>query len=118
MKRWLPFILFLAFIGLVIFAADTHHARGFFTWINSLPFGDKAGHFGLIGTLAFLLNRALAWRKVAPGVQLGGVLVAVIVVAEEISQRWIPWRTFDYWDLAADFAGIAVADWLARRCVV
>ena len=114
MRRWLPFLTFLTFIAAVIYAADRHLARGFFEWVQTLPLGDKAGHFVLMGGLAFLLNRALAGRKIWPGIQLGGVIVAVFVVAEEISQRWIPWRTFDYTDLAADFAGIAFADWLAR----
>ncbi len=115
MRRWLPFLTFFAFIIAVIYAADRHLARGFFEWVQSLPLGDKAGHFVLMGTLAFLLNRALAGRTLRPGVQLGGVIVAVFVVVEEISQRWLPWRTFDYADLAADFLGIAMADWLARR---
>ena len=115
MRRWIPFIAFFAFILTVIYAADRHLARGFFGWVQSIPFGDKAGHFVLMGTLAFLLNRALAGRTISPGVQLGGVIVAVFVVAEEISQRWLPWRTFDYGDLLADFVGIALADWLARR---
>lgn len=115
MRRWLPFAAFFAFIVTVIYAADRHLARGFFNWVQTIPLGDKAGHFVLMGTLAFLLNRALAGRTISPGVQLGGVIVAVFVVAEEFSQRWLPWRTFDYGDLLADFLGIALADWLARR---
>ena len=115
MRRWLPFSLFLSFIVGVIYAADRHLARGFFGWVQSFPMGDKVGHLVLMGTLAFLLNRALAVRSIPPGVQLGGVIVAAFVVAEEISQRWFPWRTFDYGDLLADFIGIALADWLARR---
>ena len=115
MRRWIPFAAFLAFIIAVIYAADRHLARGFFGWVQSFPLGDKAGHFVLMGTLAFLLNRALACRTIPPGLQLGSVIVAVFVVVEEISQRWLPWRTFDYGDLVADFVGIALADWLARR---
>ena len=115
MRRWISFTAFFAFISTVIYAADRHLARGFFGWVQSVPLGDKAGHFVLMGTLAFLLNRALAGRTVSPGVQLGGVIVAVFVVAEEVSQRWMPRRTFDYADLLADFVGIALADWLARR---
>ena len=113
MKLWLPFILLLAFNSLVILTADTHHARGFFAWVNSLSLGDKAGHFVLMGGLAFLLNFALRWRVIFSPVQLGGVIVAVFVVAEEFSQKWIPWRTFDYFDLLADFAGITTANALA-----
>ena len=117
MRRWIHFAAFLAFIAGVIFAADRHLARGFFGWVQSFPLGDKAGHFVLMGGLAFLLNRALAAREIPPGVQLGGVIIAVFVVAEEFSQLWLPWRTFDCADLVADFLGIALADWLARRFV-
>ena len=99
----------------VIYAADRHLARGFFGWVQSFPMGDKAGHFVLMGTLAFLLNRALGCRMMRPGMQLGGVIVGVFVVAEEFSQLWFPWRTFDYGDLVADFLGIAFAGFLARR---
>ena len=106
-----------AFVSLVIYAADRRLARGFFDLVQTTPYGDKVGHFALIGGLAFLLNRALASRSVWPGLQLGGVLIAVFVVIEEISQQWIPSRTFDWWDLAADFVGIAAADWLARRFI-
>ncbi len=116
-RRWTEFAVFLAFIITVIYAADRHLAHGFFGWVQFFPLGDKAGHFVLMGTLAFLLNRALAARAIPPGVQLGGVIVAVFVVAEEFSQRWLPWRTFDYADLIGDFMGIALADWLARRFV-
>ena len=115
MRRWLPFIIFFAFLLTVIQAADRQLARGFFSWVQTIPLGDKLGHFVLMGTLAFLLNSALKGRRIRPGVQLGGVIVAVFVVAEEISQRWLPWRTFDFGDLLADFLGIASADWLSRR---
>jgi hypothetical protein len=80
--------------------------------------GDKAGHFVLLGGLAFTLNRALGGRSTRMGpiaVQLGGLLVALAITREEFSQMWIPSRTFDWGDLAANYAGIACADWLARR---
>jgi VanZ family protein len=115
MRRWLPFLIFSAFLSTVIYAADRQLARGFFGWVQTIPLGDKLGHFVLMGTLAFLLNTALKRRRIWPGVQLGGVIAAVFVVGEEISQRWMPWRTFDYGDLLADFLGIALADWLSRR---
>jgi len=114
LKRWTLFLTFLAFIGLVIFAADNGLARSFFSWVQSFPLGDKAGHFVLMGGLAFLLNRALQQRLLWPCVQLGSMLVALFVVTEEISQIWIPGRTFDLWDLVADFIGISIADWRSR----
>jgi hypothetical protein len=46
---------------------------------------------------------------------LGSMIVAVLCTIEEFTQIRIPWRTFDYGDLAADYAGILFFGWLARR---
>ncbi len=95
--------------------------RGFLGWVNSLPFGDKAGHFVLIGTMAHLLNFALRFKVLSVGrlgSQLGGLLVLTVITGEEFSQIWIPGRTFDLGDLVANSLGVAVAELVARRCRV
>ena len=71
------------------------------------------GHFTLIGTLAFLLNQGLGWRKLGP-LMLGGVIIGVAMTCEEFSQQRIPGRSFDYGDMAANLAGVAVADGISR----
>ena len=118
LKRWIPFAAWLGFVGVVIACADTGRMRGFLGWVNSLPFGDKAGHFVLIGTMAHLLNYALRF-KVLPigrlGPQLGGLLVLAVITVEEFSQIWIPGRTFDVGDLVANTLGVALAELTARR---
>ena len=106
------------FVGGVIVCADRGAWRGFFGWINRLPLGDKAGHIFLIGIMAHLLNRALTGRALSLGSlrwQLGGLIIGVVMTIEEISQIWIPSRTFDWGDLAANYAGILIAEWRARR---
>ena len=120
MKRWFLAGLWLILIGGVIACADLGGLRGFLRWINSLPFGDKAGHVFLIGTMAHLLNRALFNRIVKIGpvrCQLGGLIVAILMTIEEFTQIWIPSRTFDWGDLAANYSGILAAEWLARRAM-
>ena len=92
--------------------------RRFLGWVNSLPFGDKAGHFVLIGTMAYLLNYALRFKVLSVGrlaPQLGGLLVLTVITLEEFSQIWIPGRTFDVGDLVANSLGVAVAELAARR---
>ena len=42
------------------------------------------------------------------------LIVAVVMTIEEISQIWIPSRTFDLGDLAANYVGILLAEWRAR----
>ena len=101
----------------MIVFADRGTARAFFDWINSFPLGDKAGHFFLIGVMAFLLNHALAYRT-APinrsHPQLGGLIVGVVITLEEFSQLWFASRTFDAGDLLANWIGILVAELLVR----
>ena len=117
LKRWLPFGLWLAFVVTVIVFADRGKARSFFGWINSIPLGDKAGHFFLVGVMACLLNHALVHHTFAVGqalMQQGGLLVGVGMTLEEISQLWFTSRTFDAGDLLANFLGVLAAELLAR----
>ena len=117
LKRWSLFAIWLILVGGVIVCADRGVLRGFFRWINGIPFGDKAGHVFLIGIMAHLLNCAMAGRTSGIGRsrwQMGGLIVAVVMTIEEISQIWIPSRTFDLGDLAANYVGILLAEWRAR----
>ncbi len=110
-------VLFGLFVGAIIYAADTGIGKPVFDFVRSFPLGDKISHFLLMGTLALLANLSLQCRtcgggRFAPGV--GTVLVALVVVAEEISQIWIPGRSFDLLDLTADFLGFACGEGAAR----
>jgi len=110
-------VLFVLFLGSVVYAADMGIGQPYFDVIRSLPLGDKASHFALMGVFSVLANLALQRRTLRPGrvgVRLGTVAVSVAVVTEELSQIWIPGRTFDFWDLAADFLGIACGALAAR----
>ncbi len=101
----------------MIVFADRGRGRAFFGWINSFPLGDKAGHFFLIGVMAFLLNHALAYRTAPVNgsrLQLGGLIVGVVITFEEFSQLWFSSRTFDAGDLLANWFGVLAAELLAR----
>ncbi len=118
LRRWLPFLLWLALVAAIIRTADRAGMREFFNWLNGWPGGDKAGHIFLIGTLAFLFNHALAGRTTRLGrwrLQMGGVIVAALMTVEEFSQIWIPSRTFDLLDLAANYLGVVLAEMLTRK---
>lgn len=112
MAGWLGLVL----TGVV--SADRGWAPRAFQCVNDVPMGDKVGHFFLIGTLAWLLNRALLGRKVSVAfwqIQLGGLIVACLMTLEETTQLWIPGRSFGFGDLAANYAGIVCAGFLTRR---
>ena len=110
-------LLFVLILGSVVYAADTGMCKRYFDFIRAFPLGDKVCHFTLMGIFSALGNLAVRCRTLgngplAPGV--GTVVVTVFVVAEEISQIWIPLRTFELFDLTADFLGIACGAAIAR----
>jgi polysaccharide biosynthesis protein VpsQ len=116
--RWFLFFIFLLFLMGIIIANDLGQMKSIINLVNSLPFGDKFGHIIFIGTLAYLLNYALADRLTKIGnykILLGCLIIAVAMTIEEFSQIWIPNRTFDLMDLAANYLGISIAGWIRIR---
>jgi hypothetical protein len=113
-RRWLPTILLFAFICGIIAVADSGHARWLFDAVDRIPFGDKLGHFGLFGGLAFVLNLSLrcrTWR----GWLVGSAMVATFCTVEEFTQICFESRQFDLVDLSADYVGIFVAGAVVKR---
>jgi len=49
-----------------------------------------------------------AYKFLGFNMQLGAIIVLVFATIEEISQYWIPSRTFDLGDLLADFVGVVL----------
>ena len=77
--------------------------------LSGIPNIDKVVHFSLYAVQAFLLYRAFSWPG-RPRFSLARVLalvglMAVWGAADEVHQNWIPGRTCDADDLAADVAG-------------
>ena len=75
---------------------------------------DKLVHVVLYGVLGFLVTRA-AWERPRAWQPVAAAFVGVLAWAalDEWHQSWIPGRSSDFLDLAADalgaFAGTAVA---------
>ena len=115
--RWLLPLSFFLFISYIIFLADTADYNFAFHIVGQIPYGDKICHALLYGVMALLLNYGLGFRRVGIPAHLGGlenppyigsVLVLTFSILEECSQYCIPSRTFDLWDLAADFVGVVL----------
>ena len=105
-------LLFFAFIGYILYSANTGRELLFFQILEYIPWGDKLAHVVLIGTLAFLLNLMLRGKTfTVNGVQilLGSCIVFGFITIEEFTQMYIPTRNFDWIDLMANYVGI----WLA-----
>jgi VanZ family protein len=79
----------------------------------STSIGDKGAHGLLYSGLAALMVRALAgggWRPFGVGIALAALAYSVLYGAtDEIHQLFVPTRTADVADLAADAVGAALA---------
>lgn len=115
-SRWVlaAYLAAIASIVLIANLGGTHAVFGFVAWV---PFGDKLGHFVLMGTLAMLTDLATGrheWKLGRVRVPSGPMVIAALVTAEELSQLALTTRSFDLVDLAADFAGIVALVGLSR----
>lgn len=115
MKRihWLA-IAYSALILVVIYMADV--GNPLLHVIHTIPYGDKIGHFVLIGGLTLLINLAVNCHRISLGrlnVLTASLLIAVLITLEEFSQLFVASRHFDLGDLAANYLGIVCCSWLA-----
>jgi len=99
---------FFIFILFIIFLADTADHNFAFRLIGHIPYGDKVMHGVLYGVMALLLNYGLNFKsyKFIFNLQWGAMAVLFFATIEEITQYWLPSRTFDLGDLLADFIGV------------
>ncbi len=109
---------FFLFTLWVIYIANTGGSSIFFRISNSIPYGDKLGHFILFGCFTLLLNFAFKFKKTifySSNIMLGTLCVIVFALGEEITQAFIPRREFDFIDLGSDALGIALFNYLSLR---
>ncbi|MDI3324415.1 VanZ family protein [Pontibacterium granulatum] len=102
-------VIFVSFVLWVIFEANTGKETAIFQWVRTLPYGDKVGHFAVFGLMVLMLNLCFRFQTLGRGwcqVYLGTAIVTSFAVTEEFSQYFIPSRTFDLYDLAADAVGV------------
>ena len=113
--KWLTGIYALILV-LIVFLADRKSSQFLFRPIRNMPYGDKAGHFLLMGLFSLILNLALSCKKVKIwklNLLVGSLIVALVVTLEEFSQIFIRYRSFDLTDLFFDYAGIFLFGQLA-----
>jgi hypothetical protein len=110
-------IVYILILAGIILMADLKGTKYLLNFVGSIPYGDKIGHFCLMGIFSLLVNLVLQARTVGVwklSYLLGSIIVLVIVTLEEFSQIFIRGRTFDLSDLAFDFAGIFIFGEIAR----
>lgn len=106
-------VIYILILAAIIFVADRNSTKYLLNFIGNIPYGDKLGHFFLMGFFSFFLNLSLSCRKIWR-ILWGSLIVAIVVTVEEISQLFIRGRTFDWTDLIADFLGIFIMGEFAK----
>jgi VanZ family protein len=110
-------VVYIFILAVIIFLADRKGTRYMLNFVGNIPYGDKLGHFLLMGGFSFLLNLVLNARNFKfwkISYLLGSLIVLVVVTIEEISQKFVSGRTFDWSDLVFDFLGIFIFGELAK----
>jgi polysaccharide biosynthesis protein VpsQ len=111
----LTVVYILILVGIIVLADI--NGTSYFMFMHYIPYGDKVGHFVLMGMFSLMLNLALRARTIRIwrlNYLLGSLIVAVLVLIEEISQIFVGGRTFDFGDLLSDYAGVLVFGEIAR----
>lgn len=110
---------FASLAWLVVIAA-TQPSHPLLRLAGAVPLGDKLGHFLLMGMLVLVLNYFLRGRALRAGpvsILVGTAAGAALIFVEELSQQWLPLRTFSAADLLADALGVLVFDLVSRRWI-
>jgi VanZ family protein len=107
-RRWLPPILWAAFILILTSIPGSH--------IPVLPFRnlDKVVHLTIYGVLGWLTARAwIAGSRAAAVAILAVAAISCFGAMDEWHQQFIPQRSMELFDWAADTTGAAVGVVLA-----
>lgn len=109
--------LYILLLAGIVVLADVRETQFLFRPVRQLPYGDKIGHFLLMGMFSLVVNLALKARTACVwkvSYLLGSLIVLAVVTTEEFSQIFVRGRTFDWTDLVADCAGIIIFGEAAR----
>jgi len=115
--KWIT-ALFALFIILIIVLADNGQL-GILKLVNQIPYGDKAGHFILYGILTLLIDltlfRSLPFQNPRRMTVISGLILALLIGVEELSQQFFASRTVSFQDLFAGYLGVIFFSWLALK---
>ncbi|MBI2672033.1 VanZ family protein [Candidatus Woesearchaeota archaeon] len=98
-------ILFLYMF--ILFYYSTTKDAGLLKTIPEFDFNDKVFHFFSYGILSFLTFNAFRYNKLLnEKIFFYSIMFSVIYgTLIEVNQTFIPYRDFEFLDIAADFAG-------------
>ena len=89
------------------------YAKGLPRTVLSAPGFDKVLHFLLLGGASLLARKATDDARLGRSrVPLGPFIVGLCATTDECVQAFVPTRSFDLGDMAANLAGVVVLGWL------
>ena len=119
--KWLT-MFFILFIIAIVVMADAGRLPAAIAALYNFRYGDKVGHFLLMGLLNFLVVLSFTLRREADLKRTSlicSLVVGLLVTVEEGSQLFFPLRTASWGDLLSSYAGIilfgSLAFWIWSR---
>ncbi|OUL35205.1 VanZ family protein [Nostoc sp. T09] len=109
---------FWLYFGILMSISLSAYLKIIPTELSEFPHYDTILHFLLLGIAAFLSHLAFNKRKIQIlniSLPLAPMIVIFFCVVDEVIQFFVPYRSFDLVDLAADLCGIVLFTWLAER---
>lgn len=105
-------------VALVITIAVQAYTGVLWGYLPGIPHFDLAGHFVLIGGLAFFLDGALDYRPLTSRgpswLRLAPTLILSLAAIEEWAQTFASTRSATFSDFFADVAGVISLSMLSR----
>ena len=119
-KYFLPGIAWFLIVGVLVFMPGSDVPE--VSWLD-IPQFDKLVHAGIFGALAFLF--CLPYLKFGSSFTqknnhfIRVCLAAIVwgIVVEIVQKYFVPGRSFDLADWAADITGVLIAYWFCRRII-
>jgi hypothetical protein len=111
-------IAFWFYLGILLTISMSAYLRVIPTEISQFPYYDTVLHFLLLGITAYLSHLALNKRQIHflnISLPLAPLIVFFFCIIDEIIQKFVPYRSADWLDLAADLCGIIVFTFLAQK---
>ncbi|AFZ58723.1 VanZ family protein [Anabaena cylindrica FACHB-243] len=115
-QRWV--FAFWVYLGILLSIFISAYLRIMPTELAIFAHYDTIMHFLLLGMAAYLGHQALNQRKFKIfniPLPLAPFIVLLVSIIDEIVQSFVPYRSADITDLAADILGIIVFTWLAEK---
>lgn len=114
-RHWV--FAFWVYFGILMSISVSAYLKIIPTEISQFPYYDTVLHFLLLGIAGFLSHLALNKRKIQLlniYLPLAPLIVIFFCLVDEMIQFFVPYRSFDLVDLAADLCGIFLFTWLAE----